>query len=198
MNIKSRAVTTVLFVLLPSIGCSAADPPKSSAVERAMPAIPTLTSTVVSASPEPASAKTPEVPVPEIAEASTEEDVRSLDPDLQSMDGLSIQRLVIALGVERREPIAASSVFRSDDERVYAFVEVSNESAEAKVLTAHFIGPNGQVSGGIELSIPATVPRWRTWAYTKHAKEPGLWRVEIRAVDGSLLGALPFEVQLAD
>ncbi|UCH30342.1 MAG: DUF2914 domain-containing protein, partial [Myxococcales bacterium] len=59
----------------------------------------------------------------------------------------------------------------------------------------HFIGPEGQVSGGIELVIPASAPRWRTWAYTRYAKKPGLWRVEIRDVNGSLIAALPFEVE---
>jgi hypothetical protein len=51
------------------------------------------------------------------------------------------------------------------------------------------------VSGGVELEIPASVPRWRTWAYTRHAKTPGLWRVEIRDDEGTLMGALPFEIE---
>ena len=97
--------------------------------------------------------------------------------------------------MERREPLAASSVFGAHDERVYAFVEVRNESEEDKTLLVHFIGPEGQVSGGIELRIPAATPRWRTWAYTRNATKPGLWRVEIRSDDGTLVGALPFEVE---
>jgi len=62
-------------------------------------------------------------------------------------------------------------------------------------LFVHFIGPQGKVSGGIELEIPASAPRWRTWAYTRNFDAPGLWRVEIRDAEGSLLGALPFEVE---
>jgi Protein of unknown function (DUF2914) len=81
---------------------------------------------------------------------------------------------------------------------VYAFVEVSNRSEEGKALMVHFIGRDGRVRGGIELHIPATAPRWRTWAYTWHAKETGLWRVEIRSVEGSLLASVPFEVEQAD
>ena len=86
-------------------------------------------------------------------------------------------------------------MFGPEHEKVYAFVEVSNESESDKSLFVHFIGPKGKVSGGIELEIPASVPRWRTWAYTRHFDAPGLWRVEIRDEDGSLLGALPFEVE---
>jgi hypothetical protein len=114
------------------------------------------------------------------------------------MDGLTIKRLVTAPAIEHREPVAASSVFGHRDETIYAFVDVSNESEEAKTLLVHFIGPDDQASGGIELRIPASVPRWRTWAFTKHAKKPGLWRVEIRNSAGSLLGVLPFEVETSD
>jgi len=114
---------------------------------------------------------------------------------VQSLDGLRIKRFVTAPKVEDREPVAPSSVFAARDQAVYAFVDVSNTSEEQKSLSVHFLGPNGQVSGGIELHIPAAVPRWRTWAYTKHANDPGLWHVEIRSVDGTLLGTLPFEVR---
>jgi hypothetical protein len=57
-----------------------------------------------------------------------------------------------------------------------------------------FVGPSGKVSGGVELDVPANVPRWRTWAFTRFADEVGLWRVEVRNPAGVLLGALPFEV----
>ena len=121
---------------------------------------------------------------------------RAFEPWRQNGDGLTIRRLITASEVGHRERVAVSSVCGRNDERVYAFVEVSNESEDEKVLWVHFIGPDGQVSGGIELGIPPAVPRWRTWAHTKHAKKSGLWRVEIRSTDGTLLGALPFEVDL--
>ena len=61
-------------------------------------------------------------------------------------------------------------------------------------MTVFFVGPSGKVSGGAELDVPANVPRWRTWAYTRFADEVGLWRIEVRSAAGVLLGALPFEV----
>ncbi len=115
-------------------------------------------------------------------------------PELQPRDGLSIRRLVTAPAVQHREPVAASSMFGSHEEKVYAFVEAQNESDEPKKLIVHFIGPDDSVTGGIELEVPAKSTRWRTWAFTKHAKAPGLWRVEVRTPDGELVGALPFEV----
>jgi len=197
MNIKSRTLTPIMLVLLTVVGCSEATPSKSDAVEKATSTTPTLTSTAPPALPKPAEEKKPEPVALEIEEAPLVREEQSFEPDLQSMDGLTIRRLVTAPEVEHREPVAASSFFGRRNEQVYAFVEVSNESEEAKALLVHFVGPDGQVSGGIELNIPASAARWRTWARTKHANKPGLWRVEIRSTDGGLLGALPFEVEAA-
>lgn len=195
MDTKRIIITSLAAVSLTAFGCTEAELPKSDAIEQATSTEPTLTSTV--ATPTPAEEKKPEPPV-EAAEAKPEveaQPVASSEPTLQSMDGLTIKRLVTAPAIEHREPVAASSVFGHHDETVYAFVDVSNESEEEKTLMVHFIGPDEQASGGIELRIPPKVPRWRTWAYNKHANKLGLWRVEIRSVDGTVLGALPFEVE---
>ena len=116
------------------------------------------------------------------------------EPSVETIDGLTIQRFVTTSEIVEREPVASASIFGPDDERVYAFVEVSNESESDKTLFVHFIGPKGKVTGGIALEIPASVPRWRTWAYTRNFDAPGSWRVEIRDAEGRLVGALPFEV----
>ena len=195
MIIKSRVITPIMLVLLTSVGCNEATPSTSGAIERATSPKPTLTSTALPALPEPVEAKQPEPTDLEAEEPPLTEEERSFVPDLENMDGLIIRRLVTAPEIEHREPVAASSVFGRHEERVYAFVEVSNESKDDRTLLVHFIGPGGQVSGGIELNIPPAVPRWRTWAHTRHAKQPGLGRVEIRSTDGELLGALPFEVE---
>jgi hypothetical protein len=197
MNIKSTVITPTMLVLLTALGCNEATPLESDTIERATSPNPMLTSTAPHAAPKPVLEKKPERPVLEVEQPPVVEEERSFEPDLQSADGITIRRLITAPAVEHREPIAASAVFRRHEERVYAFIEVSNESTEDKVLLVHFIGPEGHVSGGIELDIPGAAPRWRTWAHTRHAKKPGLWRVEIRSADGTLLGALPFEVEPA-
>ncbi len=185
MNIKRTITIPIVLVVLAAVGCNEAKPSRSNAIERATSAKPLLTSTAPSALPTPVAEKEPDLPKAALA----------IEPVLHTTDGLTIRRLVTAPEVEHREPVAPSALFERAEERIYAFVEVSNESDEAKVLLVHFIGPEGQVSGGIELNIPPAVPRWRTWAHTRHANEPGLWRVEIRSTDGALLGALPFEVE---
>jgi hypothetical protein len=197
MNMKRILITTVTAALLAAFGCTEAKPEKSEAIERAATPEPTLTSSAVTPLPtKPVEEKANEPTViEEVPEGSTEPAEPSFEPTVESMDGITIQRFVTASEIEHREPVVQASVFGHHEEKVYAFVEASNEAESQKTLTVHFIGPDGHVSGGIELHIPPAVPRWRTWAYTKHAKKPGLWRVEIRAADGALLGALPFEVQ---
>ncbi len=200
MNIAHRITIPVLVALLATPGCTRAKLQKSEAIDRDKPTQAMLTSTVPAVVPKPIEEKKPVPPVTEVAEmprveAKPIETSPSFEPELDSLDGLSIQRLVTAPEVARREPLGPSSVFGPHDERVYAFVEVRNESEEDKTLLVHFIGPEGQVSGGIELRIPASTPRWRTWAYTRNATKPGPWRVEIRSDDGTLIAALPFEVE---
>ncbi len=200
MNIAPKITIPILVALLATPACTRAKPQKSEAIDRDKPTQTMLTSTVPAVVPEPIEEKKPEPPGTDFAEAPPSEAKPieispSFEPELESLDGLTIQRLVTAPEVERREPLGSSSVFGPHDERVYAFVEVRNESEEDKTLLVHFIGPEGQVSGGIELRIPASTPRWRTWAYTRNATKPGIWRVEIRSDDGTLIGALPFEVE---
>ena len=203
MNIKCRAIAPILFVSLTAFGCNEATPLESDTIERATSPNAMLASTAPETAPKPLNApkpveeKKPERSVLDVEQPPVVEEERLFEPDLQSADGITIRRLITAPAIEHREPVAASAVFGRHEERVYAFIEVSNESTEDKVLLVHFIGPEGHVSGGIELDIPSASPRWRTWAHTRHAKKPGLWRVEIRTADGTLLGALPFEVEPA-
>lgn len=204
MNIKPIVLSLVAIALL-ATACNESKQSSSKPLDRAKPVEPMLTSTAPPAAPEAIDAP---IARPSINETENTADVDeqgfdelpakdriAFEPELESHEGLSIQRLLTAPDVEHREPVAASSVFGHHDEKVVAFVELSNESAEDKSVLVHFIGPEGQVSGGIELRVPAKSPRWRTWAYTRNAKTPGLWRVEIRSLDGTLVGALPFEVE---
>lgn len=201
MTIKHIYPVISLALVFASLGCSEREPESSALVERVTAPTPTLTSTAsvtevepALPDPEPRSEQkeitaTPPEPKPMV------DDVPAFEPELENIEGLMIRRLLTTSEISGREPVGATSSFSSQDDRIYAFVEVSNETEWPKKLLVHFIGPNADVTGGIELEIPASVPRWRTWAYTKHFDQPGLWRVEIRDEEGHLVGALPFEVE---
>jgi hypothetical protein len=201
MNIKPIIALVTAGALI-ALGCTQAETPKSELAERAGSTEPTLTSTVPERPAEPIADKADVIEVEaDIVEkkADAAEEKKSepprFEPELGSVDGLTIRRLVATSAIDAREPVFASSVFDRHEDKIYAFVEASNASELEETLVVHFIGPDGQASGGIELRIPPSVPRWRTWAYTKHAKAAGLWRIEIRNPDGALIAALPFEVE---
>lgn len=199
MSIKHNVIIAVAAIALSSIGCSEEPRKDNEATKLAPTPEPVFTSTLATTKPGPVVVDPPE-PVAvqeETVVVQKEPATPEIFPELsvESIDGVTIQRFLTASAVMKREPVHPRSNFVPSDEQIYAFVEVSNASESAKRLLVHFIGPEGKVSGGIELEIPAAVPRWRTWAYTRHFDVPGLWRVEIRNAEGELLGALPFEVE---
>ncbi len=110
-------------------------------------------------------------------------------------EGVVLKRLKTTSEIEQREPVAEASTFAAGIGRVYAFMEVQNDTDEEQVLTTNFIGPQGEVRGGVEITIPPNVPRWRTWAYSSHVRSPGQWEVEVRSEEGALLGAVAFDVE---
>lgn len=198
MAIKHRIIILTAFALS-STGCleESREQERQRNERTELTAAPetVLASTVAPTKPEPAPVELP-APVA-VAEEAEEPDMPepAAEPRVETIDGVTIQRLVTTSEIDGREPVDPRSAFFASDEKVYAFVEVSNASESTKRLLVHFIGPEGKVSGGVELEIPAAVPRWRTWAFTRHFDTPGLWRVEIRDPEGSVLGALPFEVE---
>jgi hypothetical protein len=205
---KTQEIAIVALTLLGTslIGCRDAQPLETKNIEQKADPTPTLTSTassVATSSTESVGAPETKVqkvePQPKVnaVEPFDEPSDESFEPDTDSLDRLTLVRFVTTSHVENREPMLVSSSFGTEEERIYAFIEAKNESEVDKTLSVHFIGPGQEVSGGIELEIPASVPRWRTWAYTRHARAPGLWRVEIRDEEGTLIGALPFEVEPA-
>lgn len=132
--------------------------------------------------------KEPDAKKPEFVEPP------SYEAQLFEGDGISLRRLAMAPEIEAREPVAVLSQFKAGGGRVYAFVDAINETDEAQDLTVNFIGPEGQVRGGIVVSVPAKSPRWRTWAYSETMRAAGEWTTEIRTADNALLGSLRFDV----
>jgi hypothetical protein len=57
-------------------------------------------------------------------------------------------------------------------------------------------GAKGKTTGHVELAIPASSSRWRTWAKTQLIDEPGQWAAVLRDERGHELARTPFEVTL--
>jgi hypothetical protein len=107
---------------------------------------------------------------------------------------LSIRRMQVTSAIDHREPVDHPSSFDENEERIYAFVDVSNPTDEARELLVTF--ENGQRSTGhVTLEIPAHTARFRTWAWTRLTRSPGEWTAMIHDEDGVVIASDEFEIR---
>jgi hypothetical protein len=179
-----RTVATLTLALSLLAACTrptpTAAPPLAAAPLAPVPATP-----VAAAPAPPASTPAMSAASPTSAVASTPK------PRAHS---LRVDRLVVARGVESREPQGADTIFAAGEKRVFAFVEVSNpERAEGEVHV-QFVSPNGEADPPIALSVGES-PHWRTWAFTRRAHTPGTWRAVVRDDHERVLASTEFDVR---
>ncbi|HEY8091734.1 MAG TPA: DUF2914 domain-containing protein [Polyangiaceae bacterium] len=106
---------------------------------------------------------------------------------------LHVERLVVARGVEGREPQGADTLFSTDEKRVFAFLEVDNPERAPGQLEVQFVAPDGKAQPPIDVSV-GDAPRWRTWAFTRQAKTPGTWKAIVRNERGHVVASTEFDV----
>lgn len=142
---------------------------------------------VTTAATKPAVAKKPVVSDADDADCADDGSC-DLDADLY------VKRLVLARGVDRREPVQpATSFAMSQGKRIYAFVEVGNRGNTASEVFVSFKPKAGKDMGRIRLRVGAS-PRWRTWAYTELANDVGEWEATVRNARGDVIGTQTFVV----
>ncbi len=86
------------------------------------------------------------------------------------------------------------------DPPLFAFAELENAGDyEQKVrITFELQGESDESKsvGHVELAVPASSARWRTWAKTQLVDAPGQWAAVLRDEQGHELARTPFEVKL--
>jgi len=108
--------------------------------------------------------------------------------------GFFIDSLVVARGVEQRQPVDPGTSFTAPEPiRLYAFVNVVNPERVDGELTVTWLAPDGKERGRVVLAFPEQ-PRWRTWSYYSHIGRPGRWEAIVRTADGQELGRAPFDI----
>ena len=168
-----------LLVVLAS-GCSRATPTASAAAVGPAPAPAPLPAAASPPAPLPPPAASP-APAPAAAAP-------------RHATALRVDRLVIARGVESREPLGADTIFAADEKRLFAFVEVDNPEHAPGDLRVQFVGPRGETQPPIALSVGES-PHWRTWAFTRHAHAPGTWKAVVKDERGHVLASTEFDVR---
>jgi hypothetical protein len=135
-----------------------------------------------SANPVSATSKEPEKP------KSTRSTVTT------SAANLKVTRLVVAQGVEAREPMGVAKSFRKADiDKIFAYVEVENRDAAEEEIVVTFEPEGLSPRGNVKLRVGQS-PRWRTWAFTRAIDRTGQWVAVVRTKDGKELAREPFEI----
>jgi hypothetical protein len=107
---------------------------------------------------------------------------------------LKVTRLVVSKGVAGREPVGASTKFSAEStDKLFAFVELSNESKIEGEVYVTFSPEGGGASQKIKLDV-GPEKRWRTWASSKKPRTPGGWTATVHGADGRMLARTTFEV----
>jgi hypothetical protein len=169
------------------VACApAAQPEAAKAASTPAPAVtaaPEKSAAIAKSETKPAAA--PEVPSRSAKTAST------------SSKSLSVKRLVVATGMDHREPQGVATLFRQHEvDKLYAYVEVENDAKSTEQITVSFEPPDGRAArGNITLDVGSS-PRWRTWAYTKNALDVGSWTAVVKDASGRTLARQPFEIAL--
>ncbi len=127
---------------------------------------------------------------PEVVESADR--LGAPSPELYEASGLRLRRLVLARDIQSREPVETGVLFPAEERPIYAFVDVANDTTEDRHVRVVFERPDGQNVGLVELTVPASAPRWRTWALSRMVTEPGEWIANVETEDGELLGRQPF------
>ena len=109
---------------------------------------------------------------------------------------VTMKRFVLARGVEGREPLDESDSF-TGDEKIFAFMELSNGDAEPYAFRVHWEPLEGPASpSGVELHVK-TAPLFRTWSWTANPREPGQYRAVLRTLEGEEIASRAFTIETA-
>ena len=82
---------------------------------------------------------------------------------------------------------------RHDEPRLFAYVDVANPEKAPGEITVEFQPPKGSARGNVSLKVGES-ERYRTWAFTRLAKDPGQWKAVVKNERGEILAEESFEV----
>jgi hypothetical protein len=106
---------------------------------------------------------------------------------------LSLNRMFLARGVAEREPVTVTTVFSSDDQPAYAFLDANNLEGPPQEVVLHWnhLGSDHTYEQRVRVG---SSPRYRTWIYhTMRRPLAGNWHLRVTDAAGCALGELYFE-----
>ena len=105
---------------------------------------------------------------------------------------LRVKRIQFSEKIASREPVDPEETFSADTTKLFAFIELANDTKEKTKIVVTFVPPMGSPSK-VTLDV-GDKSRWRTWAQRKSPKAVGTWKVIVKDLAGNELGHRSFEV----
>jgi hypothetical protein len=134
---------------------------------------------------------------PKLDSQDPKEQLKDLDCEAGAGEP-TIDRFVLATGVEEREPVGETDTFTTDTDKIWAFVQFDNELGAPASVRVHWEQVDGPASlYGFVLEVP-TAKRYRTWSWTAIRRTPGQYRAVLRTLDGKELASRSFEIKASD
>ena len=119
----------------------------------------------------------------------------ALKSEIVETDGVMLNSIILARGVDKREPLEPGTRFTmGDGEKIYVILDVKNDTGEDATLTVSWKMPESDREvGKTELSVKSA-KSWRTWSFTRWAKKIGKWEAVVRNASDEVIARAPFEV----
>jgi hypothetical protein len=116
-------------------------------------------------------------------------------PQIAETDGVMLNSIILARGVDKREPVEPGTQFTmGDGQKIYVILDVKNETGEDAMLTVSWKMPESDREiGKTELAVKSA-KSWRTWSFTRWAKKTGTWEAIVRDAAGEIIARAPFKI----
>lgn len=105
---------------------------------------------------------------------------------------LRVKRIQFSESIKGREPVEPEETFEAGTKKLYAFIELANDTKQKSKVTVTFVPPMG---GATKVTLDVgDKSRWRTWALRKNPSAVGTWKVIVKDEQGRELAHRSFEV----
>lgn len=118
-----------------------------------------------------------------------------MEPTIIDVEGVQINSIVLAKGVLKREPVEPGTQFAvTDGEKIFAIMDVKNETEEMAQMTVSWKMPGSDKEIGKTSLDIKPAKSYRTWSFTRWAKKSGQWQAVVRNANDEVIATAPFEI----
>ena len=133
--------------------------------------------------------ETPDLITPDNSDFSDALATLESDPE-----GMTLNKHLIATGVNDRIPVSPSDHFSTDVGRVYCYINVNNHKKQPRKINTVWVYEGKEIHR-YQLKVGSS-KSWRTWSrLTIKPQKSGNWRCDIENEDGLVISSTPFKIE---